>query len=347
MGGFYRKARREPTEPRRRREKKGNDWRRGITGGLVCLGQAYHRGAMDRTRAAGALFPLDLLGQARMGSIVVIDGQVCEPEAAKVSVFDHGFLFGDSVYEVVRTRAGAPFLLRPHLERMRRSAAELYLDVPFTDEEIVGFVAEALETAANPESYVRIILTRGVGELELHPGTCVRPSLILIVRPLSLPPARFYERGIRLAIVGRKRTNPEALNPAAKTGNYLNNVLAIIEAVRRGADDAVMLNAGGHLAEGTTANVFFVREGTVHTPALGTGILEGITRGLLIRLLGEEGIPCREGDYLPDELRGADEAFLTSTLRDVMPVGEVDGERVGGAVPGPVTRRLMARFAQL
>lgn len=280
-----------------------------------------------------------------MNSVVSVDGRIQNPGEATVSVFDHGFLFGDSVYEVVRTRDGAPFLVDPHLARLRRSAAELYMEVPFSDDELREEVHRVLEVAGHEESYVRIILTRGVGELELHPATCERPTLVLIARPLVMPPERFYTEGIRLAIVGRRRTSPNSLNPAAKTGNYLNNVLAIIEARSRGADDAVMLNAEGDLTEGTTANVFFVRDGTVHTPSLGSGILEGITRGVVIRLIGEEGLPFKEGVFGPDALRDADEAFISSTTRDVMPIGEVDGERLNGPIPGPVTALLADRFA--
>ena len=250
-----------------------------------------------------------------MRTVVSVDGQLLDPESATVSVFDHGFLFGDSVYEVVRTRDGIPFLVDPHLARLRRSAAELYMDIPFTDDELRRDVHRVIDAAGNEESYCRIIVTRGVGELELHPGSCKRPTRILITLPLTLPPERFYTEGIRLAIVGRRRTHPRSLNPAAKTGNYLNNVLAIIEARRRDADDAVMLNNEGDLTEGTTANVFFVKDGVVHTPSLGSGILEGITRGVVIRLIGAEGIPFAEGRFGPEDLRCADEAFISSTTR--------------------------------
>jgi len=280
-----------------------------------------------------------------VGTLVTLDGEVLDPASARISVFDHGFLFGDSVYEVVRTRGGRPFLLEEHLARLGRSAALLYMDLPFAEGELRRNVVEAIAAAGNEESYVRLIVTRGVGELELHPGTCERPTLLLIVKPLVPPPQSFYERGIRLAIVGRRRMDPLSLSPTAKTGNYLNNVLAIIEARRRGADDAVMLNAEDHLTEGTTANVFFVRDGTVHTPALDSGILEGITRGLVIRMLGEENLPFEVGLYGADDLRSADEAFLTSTTRDVMPIHDVDGTPLGEA-PGPISRRLADRFTE-
>jgi len=281
-----------------------------------------------------------------MGTVVIYDGEVLSPDEARVSIFDHGFLFGDSVYDVVRTRHEAPFLLDEHLGRLRRSAAEIQLGLPYTDEELRSEVCRALALAGNGESYVRIIITRGVGELELHPGSCERPTLILIARPLVALPESLYQRGIRLAVVGRRRNDPQSLNPNAKTGNYLNNVLAAVEARRRGADDAIMLNAAGHLTEGTTSNLFFVQAGVVHTPALKAGILEGITRAQVIRMLGAEGIECREGFYTPKDLRAAEEVFITSTTRDVVPVYEVDEEVVGEGEAGPVARLLHARFAR-
>jgi branched-chain amino acid aminotransferase len=282
-----------------------------------------------------------------MGTVVLLDGEAFAPESARISVFDHGFLFGDSVYEVVRTRHGRPFELAAHLARLRRSAEQTYLEIPYADSDLEREVARATELAGNAESYVRIIVTRGIGDIELHPASCGRPTLLLIVTPLRLPAEHLYREGIRLAIVGRRRMDPASLSPSAKTGNYLNNVLAIIEAKRRGADDAVMLNTEGFLTEGTTSNIFFVRDGVAHTPALETGILEGITRGLVLRMLADQGLGAREGNYGPEELRGADEAFITSTIRDVMPVRDVDGATVGLTRPGPVTRRLMARFAAL
>ena len=282
-----------------------------------------------------------------MGTLVILNGEVLTSDDARISVFDHGFLFGDSVYEVVRTRHGRPFLLGEHLARLRKSAESIYLDIPFTDEELTEEVTTAIAAAGNEESYVRLIVTRGVGELELHPASCDRPTLLLIARALVVPGPDLRQNGIRLAIVGRRRTHPLSLNPAAKTGNYLNNVLAIIEARRRGADDAVMLNADEFITECTTANVFFVRDGVVHTPALESGILEGITRGFVMHLLGEERIPSAQGLYGPDDLRTADEVFVTSTTRDVLPVSAIDDAPVGTVCPGPVTARLAERFEKL
>ncbi len=282
-----------------------------------------------------------------MGKVVILDGEVLSAADARISVFDHGFLFGDSVYDVVRTRQGVPFLLQPHLARLKRSAVEIGLEIPATDLELTEQVDRAIAAAGNEESYVRIVVTRGVGDLELFPGTCGRPTLILIALPLRLPAPHVYERGIRLAVVDRRRNDPRALNPDAKTGNYLNNVLAMSEARKRGADDAVMLNTGGFLTELTTANLFFVRDSVVHTPALDSGILNGITRSLVMRMLGEEGVDCREGRYTRADLLAAEEVFLTSTTRDAVPVRQVDDQVIGEGAAGPVARLLFARFGAL
>lgn len=279
-----------------------------------------------------------------MTTLVSLDGRIVSPEDATVPVLDHGFLFGDSVYDVIRTRHGRPFLATPHLARLRASAAALALDVPVSDGEITGWIDELIVAAGNAETYVRIVVTRGVGDLELHPGTCASPRVILIAKPLVTPPARQVENGIRLAITDRRRTAPDALDPNVKSGNYLNSVLAIMEARERGADDAILLNGAGHLTESTTANVFFVTGGVVHTPEISCGLLRGITRSLVLKLLAEANVRVEEGRFGAEEFRHADEAFLTSTTRDVLPVGEVDG-RPYAVVPGPMTRMLMERFA--
>jgi len=279
-----------------------------------------------------------------MAVLVSIDGLIVSPEEAAIPVLDHGFLFGDSVYDVIRTRHGRLFLAGPHLARLRASAAALSLPVPIDDGELLRRIDDLIAAAGNDETYVRVVVTRGVGELELSPATCDSPRVILIARPLVPPPGRHYEAGIRLSIVARRRTAPNALDPDVKSGNYLNSVLAIVEAKESGADDALLLNSAGHLTESTTANVFFVAGGVVRTPSLHCGLLRGITRGLVLDLLAEAGVRSEEGGYPAADLRHADEAFITSTTRDVVPVGEIDGRRFAG-VPGPVTRMLMERFA--
>ena len=261
-----------------------------------------------------------------------------------MSVFDHGFLFGDSVYEVVRTRRGVPVTMAEHLARLRASAERIYMELPWTDADIGARTAELLRAADNPESYLRIVATRGVGEISLLPDTCRDPLLLLIAKPLPVPPASVMKDGIAVALVGRPRNDRRALDPGAKTGNYLNNALALIEARRTGAEDAILLNPEGLLAEGTTSNVFLVRGGRVLTPTLDSGILSGITRALLLREMTAAGIGVEEARLPEEALRGADEVFLTSTVRGVAPVTRVDGKPVGDGRPGPVARRVAALY---
>ena len=263
-----------------------------------------------------------------------------------MSVFDHGFLFGDSVYEVVRTRRGVPVTMAEHMARLRASAERIYMTLPWSDAEIGERTAELLRAAGNPESYLRTIATRGVGEISLLPDTCRDPMLILIAKPLPVPPPSVMEDGIAVALVGRPRVDRRALDPGAKTGNYLNNALALIEARRTGAEDAILLNPEGLLAEGTTINVFLVSGGRVRTPTLDSGILSGITRSLLLREMAAAGIPVEEARLPEEALRAADEVFLTSTVRGVAPVSRIDGQPVGAGTPGPVARRVAALYEE-
>jgi branched-chain amino acid aminotransferase len=276
-----------------------------------------------------------------MSMLITVNGEVRSPEEATVSVFDRGFLYGDSVYEVVRTYGGRPFAVLPHLARLRASARQIHLEIPVPDEVLVDEIERSLEAAGNEESYARLIVTRGAGPIELHPGRSTEPARILIVQPLDEITEDAWRRGLHIAIVHRRRNDPSALDPAAKTGNYLNNVLAIVEARKRGADDAVLLNREGHITEGTTANVFVVKDGRVRTPPMASGILGGITRRTVLDLIEKEGVEAR---LYPEDLRDADEAFFTSTTRGVLPVTIVDGEPVGTGAPGPATRALHERF---
>jgi len=282
-----------------------------------------------------------------MAIAVSIDGHIVPPEEARVSVFDHGFLFGDSVYEVVRTRRGVLVTLTEHMARFRASAGAIHFELPWSDAEMGERIRGAVAAGGNPESYVRVIATRGVGEISLLPDTCT-PGFIVIVRPLPEPPAAVARDGIAVILSRRPRNDRRALSPGAKTGNYLNNVLALIEARKAGGDDALLANPSGILAEATTSNLFFVKDGVVHTPALDSGILAGITRDLLIRVLRTEGVSVEEGSYPPEILREASEVFLTSTIRGVAPVVRIDGEPVGDGWPGPMAARLVGLyFAEL
>ena len=273
---------------------------------------------------------------------VNLNGQINDD--ASISVFDHGFLFGDSIYEVIATHKGKPCWVKPHLNRLRKSGRGVGLDISWSDDRLVSEIDRTIQEAGNKESYVRIIITRGVGELDIDPTSCNNPQFIIIVMPLKVYPAHYYEKGIDVSLVSVKRNVKDALNPGIKTGNYLNNVLAKIEANKSGAHDALMLNSQGFLTECTTSNFFMVHEGRVLTPSLDCGILAGITREVVIQLARENGLLVEEGEWPPEYLAKAEEAFVTGTTKKVMPVTHLDGQPIGNGLPGPVTRELLRLF---
>ncbi len=261
-----------------------------------------------------------------------------------ISVLDHGFLFGDSVYEVVSTLNNQPCFLDKHLTRLYASAQAISLKIPHDKEWLREHLENTLVASGNDESYIRIIVTRGVGEITIDPSSCEHPNIILMVMDVTEYPKSFYEKGIRVALVSIKRNPHNALNPNVKTGNYLNNVLAKMEADRLGAQDAIMVNPWGYLTEGTTSNLFFVCEGHILTPSLDCGILSGITREMVIQLAKENGFHMEEGKWPGEELYKADEIFLTGTLKRVMPVSHLDGRPVGLGKPGPITLKLLRLY---
>jgi len=274
--------------------------------------------------------------------VVSVNGVITSLADARVPAMDHGFLFGDSIYEVVRTKGGRPVAFAQHLERLRQSATATYLQLPWTDAEIGARIRDAVVASKFPECYVRLVISRGVGPMTLLPDACAHPSMLVFVMPLVLQTKDEFERGIGVAVPSRLRNDRRALAPAAKTGNYLNNVLSLVEAKRAGGDDAVMLNTAGEVTEATTANVFWAKNGAIRTPSLDCGILAGITRTLLIWSMRQEGIEVEEGGFPPDDFRSCDEAFLTGTIRGVSPVVRIDGKKIGDGRPGPLTRRVAA-----
>jgi branched-chain amino acid aminotransferase len=278
-----------------------------------------------------------------MTTKVWINGAVSDEADARISVFDRGFLYGDSVYEVLRTAGGHPVDLEPHLGRLRRSAAGLALPAP-ADEVLRRAIDETLRAAANSDSYVRVIVTRGAGEIGLDLSLAVDPLTIVIVRPLVLPAAELYERGASLEIVGVERTSPRAVDPALKSGNYLNSILALAEARRAGAYEALMCDAQGRVAEGSTSNLFIVRAGRVETPASEVGLLAGITRHRIMGLARDAGLEVTERTLMPADVRTADEVFITSSIRGILPIAKVDGSAIGTRCPGAVTARLAALY---
>ncbi|MDF1660485.1 MAG: aminotransferase class IV [Planctomycetota bacterium] len=275
---------------------------------------------------------------------VSINGVLTDPKQASVSIFDHGFLFGDSVYEVVRTIHGRIFAFEPHIDRLFSSAQQIGLEIPWSREDLRKDVVALLKhSQLEEEAYVRLILTRGVGELNIDPSSCRAPQIILIAKALPRLPASAYTDGIVLSLVNTKRNSKHATNPGIKSGNYLNNVLALMEARKNKALEAVMLNENGFITECTTSNVFLVKDSKILTPSLECGLLAGVTRKLVLSRARAEGLTVEEGFFKPEDLVAVDEAFITSTTRDVVPVSRID-DRSLGVVPGPVTKRVAALY---
>lgn len=283
-----------------------------------------------------------------MGRLVVIDGRRCAPEDAKVSVYDRGFLYGDSVFETVRTYGGSPFALDEHLQRLEESANALKIPLPIGRPTLAEEVTTAVDAAANPESRIRIILSRGRGPLGLDSELAVEPLRVILIEPLELPPVQHYQDGIGVVCVQTVRAS-DAVH-SAKLSNYLASVLALQDARSAGAQEALVVNRDGFVVEGTTCNVFIVRHATtggggesmVCTPPLGIGVLPGITRAFVIGVAAELGLPVNDCTLTPEQIRAADEVFLTSSIREILPVVTVDGELVGDGRPGGTTRRLHA-----
>ena len=286
-----------------------------------------------------------------MAATVNVNGRVFDQEHAVVSVFDHGFLYGEGVYETLRTYNGQPFLFDRHMRRLRRSAEMLTLAVPITDAEIDARFRETVRAAGlgdsqAHEAYIRILVTRGVGELSYDPAACPTPSIVVIVKPHVAPPAEVFERGVKVALVEIVRNHPGSVSPLIKSNNLLNNALAMQEAFRRGGFEGVMRNYRGELAECTQSNLFIVKSGAALTPPIDAGLLPGITREFLFEIGAEAAIPVREAVLKDADLLGADEAFLTSSTREVVPIVQVDDRRIGAGIPGPITRRLLQGFRQ-
>jgi branched-chain amino acid aminotransferase len=280
-----------------------------------------------------------------MAAVVNVNGRIASDRDATISVFDHGFLFGEGVYETLRTYHRVPFLFDRHMARLRLSAGRIALDVPFDDAEFRRRVDETVEAAAVPgEAYIRILLTRGIGDLTYDPAACPTPSVVVIVKPHVDPPPEVFERGVTISLVSILRNHPGSVNPIIKSNNLLNNALAMQEAFRRGGYEALMKNFRGEIAECSQSNFFLVRGGAALTPPVESGLLEGITRTFLFEIGRDCGIPVRDEVLREEDLATADEAFITSTTRELAPVVRIDDVTIGSGRPGPVTGRLLEAF---
>jgi branched-chain amino acid aminotransferase len=271
---------------------------------------------------------------------VSIDGHVVDSGEARVSVFDRGFLYGDSVFEVFRTYGGVPFAEREHLERLERSADRLMIPMPVSIETLSSEVCATLDAAGEGEWYVRVVISRGTGPLTYDPSTATAPLRVIIAAPISVPPREHYERGIGVSLLHASRPTDDERASGAKASNYLANLLAVHEAKQKGAQEALMLGRQGQILEGASSNIFIVKNGKVRTPEPQPGILIGITRATVLAAAAIEGIEFEEAEVRPEDLYGADEAFITSSIREVMPVVSADGRTIGSGTPGPLTKRL-------
>jgi branched-chain amino acid aminotransferase len=280
-------------------------------------------------------------------SKIYIDGKFYSEANAKVSVFDHGLLYGDGIFEGIRFYNGRVFRLEEHLARLWDSARSICLEIPMSVREMEGAVLETIRENDLRDGYIRLLVTRGVGNLGLNPAQCNRPSVIIITAQIALYPESVYRNGLTVVTCATRRTNPASLNPAVKSLNYLNNVMARIEANLAGADEALMLNDEGYVAECTADNVFILKKGQLFTPPITAGALRGITRAVALEIASELGIKIHETNITRHDVFIADECFLTGTAAEVIPVIKVDGRKIGNGKPGPITTRLVARFREL
>ena len=282
-----------------------------------------------------------------MASKVYINGTFFEKEEARISVFDHGLLYGDGVFEGLRSYGGKVFRLQEHLERLCESARAIHLQIPMTIEAMADAVNEALKLNGIDDGYVRLVVTRGVGTLGLDPAQTHDPQVIIIADRITLYPEEFYTDGLKIVTVSTVRNHPAALNPRIKSLNYLNNILAKIEGKQAGCIEALMLNHKGEVAECTGDNIFLVRRGALLTPPREAGILDGITRQAVCELAVESGLAVHEIPLTRHDVFIAEECFLTGTAAEVIPVIEVDSRMIGDGRPGPITQDLIKRFHQL
>lgn len=275
---------------------------------------------------------------------VYLNGKLCDKEGARVSVFDHGLLYGDGVFEGIRSYHGLIFKLREHVDRLFASAQVLMLKIPLTRSGVVEAVRTTMRANRLKDAYIRLVVTRGVGDLGLDPRKCAKPTIFVITDRIVLYPDALYRQGLSLVTVPTRRNIPEALSPQVKSLNYLNNIMAKIEAINMGAEEALMLNHQGEVAECTGDNIFTVKENVLLTPPNHIGALRGITAGCVIALARKRQLPVREQTLTRYDLFTADEAFLTGTAAEVIPVARLDGRVIGDGRPGPVTKMLMADF---
>ena len=278
---------------------------------------------------------------------IYIDGKFYQNEDAKISVFDHGLLYGDGVFEGIRTYDGLIFKLKEHIDRLYQSAHAIMLEIPMTKEETVEAIKKTLRENELKDSYIRLIVTRGMGDLGLDPRKCGKPTIIIITDKIKLYHQELYEKGLEIVTISTQRNIHESVNPQIKSLNYLNNILAKVEAINAGVEEAVMLNSEGYVAECTGDNIFTVKTGALYTPPVHSGVLRGITRGAVIDIAHLKEIPIHEEVMTRYDLFNADEMFLTGTAAEIIPVVKMDRRKIGDGKPGKMTAKLITEFHKL
>ena len=282
-----------------------------------------------------------------MNPRVYISGKLFDKSDAKISVFDHGVLYGDGVFEGIRAYSGRVFRLKQHVDRLYRSALGIHLEIPMKREEMAAAIVDTLAQNKLVDAYIRVLVTRGAGSLGLDPRKTSDPQVIIITDKISLYPEELYEHGLKIVTAATTRNHPNAVNPRIKSLNYLNNILAKMEGIEAGCVEALMLNHKGEVAECTGDNIFVVQSGAIHTPSVDSGILEGITREAVIELARAAGYSVTERTMDRHDVFTADECFLTGTAAELIPVVACDGRNIGSGRPGPITRELRERFHRL
>ena len=278
---------------------------------------------------------------------VYLNGKFVEQSKATVSVFDHGLLYGDGVFEGIRSYSGLIFKLREHIDRLYESAHTIMLRIPMTKPEMISVVKQSLRVNTLRDAYIRLVVTRGEGDLGLDPRKCAQPTVFIIADKIELYPKKLYEKGLELITVATQRNVPEALNPQIKSLNYLNNILAKIEAINAGYEEAIMLSPSGYVTECTGENIFVVKDKQLLTPPPYIGVLRGITRQTVMGLGTARRLDVREELLTRHDLFNAEEVFLTGTAAEIVPVVKIDGRVIGSGTPGPVTKALQQRFRAL
>ena len=282
-----------------------------------------------------------------MARVIYLDGRFVPEEEAKVSVFDHGFLYGDGVFEGIRAYNGHVFELDAHLDRLYASAGHIMLEIPMSREELAEATVETVRRNGLRDGYIRLVVSRGPGDLGLDPRKCPKPTVVIIAADIQLYSQEVYEHGIELITVSTRKNLPQALNPAVKSLNYLNSILAKVETTRAGVEDGIMLNQQGFVAECTGVNIFVVKDGDITTPPTSAGILHGVTRKVVMGLAADAGMSVRESLFTQFDVYNADECFLTGTAAEIVGVVKVDGRTIGDGTPGPITRQLTFAFQEL